>query len=173
VRREFTCYWWLAPTGIFFGIGPMWMGMVALIGTIASHQRPHFMIFICLALFAFGAIVIAGGAVAIPWLHKYLNPTPDITIDDAGLLFRIVKLKGDWWVRQGQLMPWSEIQSVELAPYGRGESIDVLWGGQRFHHWIQGPYLDGDGKYRWENSIFEEIKATRDRCHTGGSVSQS
>jgi hypothetical protein len=147
----------------------MWLGVFAMIVTIASHKQPHFLFFV---LLAFGAIVIAGPAVTIPWLHKYLEPTPDITIDDAGLLFRTVRLKGDWWSRGGELMPWSEIQSIELAPDGRGESIYVLWKGQRLRHWFQGPYLDGDGKYRWVG-IFEEIKATWDRRHTEGSVTKS
>jgi hypothetical protein len=170
MRKEFTCYWWLIHIGVAVGILPMWMGLFPMIVTIASHQQPHFIFF---ALFAFGAVVIAGAAVAIPRLHKYWEPTPDITIDDEGLLLRAVKLEGDWWAQRGELMPWSEIHSVESAPYGRGEGIYVLWRGQRFRSWVQDPYLDSDGKFRSENSICEEIKATWDRCHNRGSVIES
>jgi hypothetical protein len=170
MRTEFTGYH-LIPLGLAIGIGAMWMGMFPMIVIIVSNrQLPPFFFF---GLFAFGALLAAGAAAGIPWLHRQFESDPDIIIDDTGLVLRRVKLEGDWWAQSGELMPWSEIQSVELGPYGRGQGIYVLWRGQRFRYFIKGVYVDGDGKSFWYmNSILEDIKVTWDRCRNGGPVTE-
>jgi hypothetical protein len=170
MRKEFTEYFFIGlglAAGIFVMIGAMFAMIV-----IFFHMGATPPFFVSFAIFAFGAVLTAAAA-AIPWLHKHCKSDPDIIIDDAGLLFRTVVLQGHWWPQSGELMPWSEIQSIELGPYGRGEGIYVLWRGQRFCHVLKGVFVDRDGKSFWRVSpILKEINATWDRCRNGSPVTE-
>jgi hypothetical protein len=97
---------------------------------------------------------------ATPWLRRRSKMRPLIIIDDAGLWLRSV----------GELMPWSEIQSVEWKNDGRYINIIVAWRHERYRveGWMM---MDGDGKHWGPRRIYKEVRACWEQNRHPSSVS--
>ena len=97
---------------------------------------------------------------ALRWRKK--NKTlPLIIIDDTGL----------WHRRFGELIPWSEIQSVEYwaRPSIAVEDIRVVFRHER-HSLQPSNLMDSDGHRVWNSSVYKEIKACWERNRDTSAV---
>jgi len=156
MRKEFFRWWSITimvlgvPIGIFMTGAGVWR----FLGDVRLSARVFIVVWTACA--ASWTIFVT----ATPWLRKRSKTRPLLIIDDTGLWLRTV----------GELMPWSEIQSVDWVDLGRGgvQTI-VVWRHERHpSHW--GELMDHDGKHWWPHSIYKEIRERWERCR-GASVS--
>jgi hypothetical protein len=145
-----------------------------LIGTFASvfgifaltHPAPG-STGLGLLLLAFSMLPAIQVFRALRWRKK--NKTrPLIIIDDTGL----------WHRKLGELIPWSEIQSIEYwAHPGTGASdIRVVYRHERHSlpsssRWQPLNLMDSDGHRAWNSSVCKEIKACWERNRDASAVS--
>jgi hypothetical protein len=124
---------------------------VDLLSNLSSDERTvEFALFVACTAWMLSAIS--------KWKKRNIAPPTLITIDDSGL-----------WLRKiGELMRWSEIQSVKISYWG-GDACTVVWqhSSNRLHHHAY--YGDHVGKMWLPVSVYGEIKSYRERYRTAAA----
>ena len=98
-------------------------------------------------------------AAANPWLRKRSMTRPLIIIDDAGL-----------WLREvGELMRWSEIQSVECGRRIQPRCT-IVWRHEPIRIVAKGNFMDRDGKCLLASSVYSVVKELWEQNRTGSQA---
>jgi hypothetical protein len=155
----------MVPVGVFMTALGVW---AFLVGPPSQNLFGPAFLVVWIALVA--SFTIWGAAT--PWLRKRSKTRPLIIIDDAGL----------WLRRVGELMPWSEIQSVEWRVHNPGSNfggtrdIVVVWKHEQYsiaHHGraVGAEFLmDRDDKLWGPYSLYKEINARREQDRAGSAA---
>jgi hypothetical protein len=143
------------------------VGIDAVYGGWAQLPLTHtwpFLRFDKPAMLFFGFIVAIFASVAIyaaanPWLRKRSMRRPLIILDDAGL-----------WLREvGELMRWSEIQSVECGRLIQPRCT-IVWRHEPIRIIAKGSYMDRDGKCWLASSVYSAVKQRWEQNHAGSQA---
>jgi hypothetical protein len=114
---------------------------------VIHHPLFHFMYFTGFAMYV----------AVVQWRRKRSMTQPLIIVDDAGL-----------WLREvGELMPWSEIQSVELAKAWPPRFTVVC---RRVPIRVAGTFMDRHGKTPWDQRwVYNVVRERWERnCAVSG-----
>jgi hypothetical protein len=109
----------------------------------------------------FGLVIVIFATVAIyaaasPWLRKRSMTRPLIIIDDAGL-----------WLREvGELMRWSEIQSVECGRLIQPRCT-IVWRHKPIRIIAKGNFMDCDGNCLLASSVYSAVKELWEQNRAG------
>jgi hypothetical protein len=169
--RSITVAIVVIPVGAFMTVLGVWVFLVS--PPSQNLFGPGFLV-VWIALVAGFTIWVA----VTPWLRKRSKTRPLIIIDDAGL----------WLRRVGELMPWSEIQSVEWRVlhewrvhnpginFGGTRDIVVVWKHEQYSlayhgHAVGAEFLmDRDDKLWGPYSLYKEIKAHWEQDRAGSAA---
>jgi hypothetical protein len=157
--------WYPLHVGFGFFIGGIAFMVLPILVCLSAlmHPRPSQKSWWGLLLFfavfaACGALFAILGAHILRWRKRYKN-RPLVVIDDAGL----------WLRKVGELMPWSEIQSVKLE-FANPDALFfvIVWRDQRYE--FGAGLLDRNGVQWWARDIREEIEERWQRNRHASSV---
>lgn len=163
MRQEFFRYYFSpvqAALLVCVGIDAVYGGW----GQLPLAQTWPFLQFDKPAKIFFGLLVVIFASVAIyaaanPWLRKRSMTRPLIIIVDAGV-----------WLREvGELMRWSEIQSVECGRRIQPRCT-IVWRHEQIRIVAKGNFMDRDGKCLLASSVYSVVKELWEQNRTGSQA---